>query len=196
MNHLELLPIIRQHLDTLSPGDVLKSERTTTLRLLARIWERLPGATRESTAAYKLQRAENLRWEAPLLSFTLERHGQTVYGSSRASLHRWTVNVESGETTLDPSRIRQLYRMAKRFDANAAAKEIRSLFAENREDPRLRRLSDGTVQVLMSKVAPSSTMQTQSGRNERLRSALNQELRAIGWEPLPGIRCRFKPVVT
>jgi hypothetical protein len=43
-----------------------------------------------------VSRAEELSWNPPILSFTIERHGATARGSSRAELHEWTVNLHEG----------------------------------------------------------------------------------------------------
>jgi hypothetical protein len=37
-----------------------------------------------------------LEWNDPILAFTLEQHGGTVLGSSRADLERWIVNLNDG----------------------------------------------------------------------------------------------------
>jgi hypothetical protein len=51
--------------------------------------------------AYKLlNRTEDLAWNAPILSFNIERHGATVGGSVYAEVQSWQVNTESGEAIL------------------------------------------------------------------------------------------------
>ncbi len=49
-------------------------------------------------SALELAWDEDLRWSLPYYTFSLERHGATVNGSSRAEVHHWSVNVEA-ETT-------------------------------------------------------------------------------------------------
>ena len=183
---------LRDHLKQIPVGIVANTERAEVLRLLKKIWERLPGASAESTAAGKLRRAEDLRWEPPNLCFVLERHGHTVFGSKQASLHEWVVNLESGQASLAARRNRQLYPVAKRFDANAVADEIASLIVKRSEDPRLKWLEDMTVQVMLSKATPSDIKQTQAARSKRLRKALTAKLSASGWNALPGSRCLFE----
>jgi len=41
-------------------------------------------------------RIEDLSWDPPNLRFVIERHGRTVNGSSRAELHYWSCDVETG----------------------------------------------------------------------------------------------------
>jgi hypothetical protein len=55
-----------------------------------------------------LYRAEDVAWTPPFLTFTLERHGGTVNGSSRAELHHWEVNIETGVATIVKVGRRQL----------------------------------------------------------------------------------------
>ena len=183
---------LRRYLERLPVGDISDSERTEVLNRLVEVWERLPGGEDQSTTSRKLGRAEKLRWAPSDLTFILERHGGTVNGSSRASLHHWVVNVESGHASLSKRGIRQLTPMDKRFDAKAAAKEVAKLIIEQRHDPRINWLANGVVQVVLTKAAPSGSEQTQADRNRRLRQALNAELSASGWNPLPGNRCLFK----
>jgi hypothetical protein len=82
------------------PNGPISTEREHVLTLLAVAWEGLDGNEDHSTYAYKLERAESLRWEAPELKFILERHGRTANGSRRADLHHWSVDLEKREAAL------------------------------------------------------------------------------------------------
>lgn len=178
---------LRSYLKGVNAGDIPPVHQAQVIGYLTQVWEDLPGSDEQSTTSWKLSRAEHLRWEHPNLYLTLERHGRTVNGSSRAELHQWIVNVESGVAVLSKRGIRQLRPMAKRFDAKAASKEIAALILNRREDSRLNWLKETRVQVILSKVAPSANLQTQTGRNKRLRQALTEELSASGWSPLSGV---------
>jgi hypothetical protein len=54
------------------------------------------GADETAMEGWKVSRAEELSWNPPILSFTIERHGATARGSSRAELHEWTVTLHEG----------------------------------------------------------------------------------------------------
>lgn len=63
--------------------------------------------------AYKLLgRMEQVRWEPPVLSFIVERHGETVNGSTRAELQHWEVAVENRTARIVKTGQRQLKPMA------------------------------------------------------------------------------------
>ncbi len=44
--------------------------------------------------AGKLGRMEDVRWEPPVLSFRIERHGAMGVGSTRAELQNWRVDFD------------------------------------------------------------------------------------------------------
>lgn len=179
---------LRSYLQGISAGEIPPAHQAKVISHLTRIWEDLSGSDEQSTTSWKIPRAEALRWEHPNLYLTLERHGGTVNGSSRAELHKWIVNVESGVAVLSKRGIRQLRPIAKRFDVKAACKEIAALILNRREDSRLKWLKETEVQVILSKAVPSANLQTQTGRNKRLRQALTEELSGTGWSPLSGSR--------
>jgi hypothetical protein len=68
--------------------------------LLAGCWETLKGGSDTNMRAEKLWRIEEPSWVPPILEFSIERHGQTVNGSSRATVYRWSVNLEMGEARI------------------------------------------------------------------------------------------------
>ena len=47
-------------------------------------------------------RMEDVTWELPLLSFTIERHGAMVLGSTKADAHRWTLDVAAMTASHEP----------------------------------------------------------------------------------------------
>ena len=74
--------------------------------------------------AYKLGRMEDISWNPPVLSFTIERHGGTVMGSTRAELQNWNVNVETRSATCGVGGHRQLEPMQARLNVKPMAEEI------------------------------------------------------------------------
>src|ERR1700677_2636027 len=62
------------------------SETTDLERLLSACWDELGGANGGMEGHKLLGRMGEVEWTRPILSFTTERHGGTVMGSSRAEL--------------------------------------------------------------------------------------------------------------
>jgi hypothetical protein len=85
---------LRDFLEVLPAGPV---ENSTLLEnLLADAWQGLSGGREAGMEGYKiLHRAESMCWNPPCLTFTIERHGGTVMGSTRAGLQDWSVNVSA-----------------------------------------------------------------------------------------------------
>ena len=82
----------------LPEGKLKGNDFHTILSLLTNCWDDLQIDDDTSMTAYKLYRAEELSFHPPaILSFLMERHGQTVYGSVYADLHEWSVDLESGK---------------------------------------------------------------------------------------------------
>jgi hypothetical protein len=52
------------------------------------------GSTESKMADWKVERAENMEWRSPVLTFVVERHGAAAMGSSRAERQQWTLNLE------------------------------------------------------------------------------------------------------
>jgi hypothetical protein len=68
-------------------------------------WDEIQGTDVHKTYALKISGMEDAVWHPPLLRFILARHGATVNGSSRAALHRWTVNVDPPARPATPADI-------------------------------------------------------------------------------------------
>src|SRR6266511_2492844 len=103
------LHALRHVLMETPPGPIAEPGKSRIEGLLADAWPELEGGEAEGMAAWKLRgRTEQLDWQPPCLSFVIERHGATVLGSTRAELHGWEVNVETGGTRQGPAGYRQL----------------------------------------------------------------------------------------
>lgn len=145
-------------------------------------WDHLAGADEESLASYKLSRTEKPRWEPPVLTFLIERHGGTVLGSSRADLQQWTVDLDSRTAEAVHAGHRQLRAMNARLDVRRLVRDVaRAVNAEEREDPRIRWHRAIACPVL-SRIVPGggAPKQTVHGRRRRVRDALAVELRELG----------------
>src|SRR5262249_51543313 len=65
------------------------------LHVLSMCGDPCDGDDSAGMAADKLARIEKPRWDTPVLSFLLERHGGLVVGSSRAEVQSWEVSLET-----------------------------------------------------------------------------------------------------
>jgi hypothetical protein len=90
------LSALRDYMATVPAGPV--KEITEIDYYLATAWDELEGSDDGGMRASKLHgRMENVCWEPPILSFTLERHGGTVLGSAYAELQAWSVDIDNGK---------------------------------------------------------------------------------------------------
>src|SRR5258705_4980446 len=79
--------------------------------VLASCWDKLNGSGDGGMKGYKLKnRMESAVWNPPVLKFNIERHGSTVNGSVFAGVQHWSVNVATGEASLEGESRRQLGR--------------------------------------------------------------------------------------
>jgi hypothetical protein len=171
---------LRAHLGTVPPGPISVPGDLT--RLLAVCWHEFNGDDAGMTGDKLLGRMEEVVWEPPILSFTVERHGGTVQGSSRASLQQWRLDLDKKTACCEERRFRQVRARHPRLDVGALAEEVASLILRHQEDGRLRWYEDGRVRVLVGKVLPKGTAvaQTLAGRRKRFRQALRDRLAVEG----------------
>lgn len=126
--------------------------------LLAACWDEFDGSAEEGMAGSKLhERMQDVEWNPPRLSFTIERHGGTVLGSSRAECHEWILYVNDMTATCAKIGHKQLRPMATRLDVRPLAEEIAQLIIEHRVDDRLKWKDDGTVRVEIGKIIPEGS---------------------------------------
>jgi hypothetical protein len=176
---------LRDYLSSLTPGSIAGRHKLDVL--LARCWDALEGAGQEGMTAKKLiGRVENPEWNPPELSFIIERHGQTVRGSTRASLHHWSVDVNSGVADCSShSSYRQLTPRTKAVRTKPLAEELSSIILAGRDDVRLKWLrKPDLVQVNLPKSISTDMIdykQTVQGRTRRLRKALIENMSKAGW---------------
>jgi len=183
---------LREYLETAGPCGMLP--------LLQEAWPEIGGSDQEAMATHKLARLEDPAWDAPVLSFTMERHGGTALGSSRAELQRWYVNLDSREAEVGPAGVRQLRDQNPRLDVRPLAREVAAAINAMTDDPRVKWLEVGgrkVAQPVLSRIIPndlSVPKQTAQGRRGRFRHALQEELAALGWESIqPGRYARSAP---
>jgi hypothetical protein len=147
------------------------------LVVLSGAWNDLDGAADTSMAGHKVRRIEEASWDPPCLRLVIERHGATVYGSSRAEVQTWSVDVDNGKAKIIHETFRQLRPMAPRLDVAALAREIAGLILGGVSDERVKWSPDHrSVKVNLSAILPPAVKQTADDRRKRFYAALDGEL--------------------
>jgi hypothetical protein len=172
---------LRTYLDEQSP----RLDPGALVSLLRAVWQELDGSDEEAMAVHKLERIDDPVWESPHLTFTIERHGGTVLGSSRAEIQRWIVDLDvRSARTEHAGRYRQLRPRGPVVDVVPIADEIASLIATDADDERLEWSRDRqSIRVTTSKWLPHAPAQTTRSRAARLKAALLPKLAELGWQP-------------
>lgn len=150
--------------------------------LLASEWHELDGGAADGMQGFKLlNRMENVQWQPPTLVFDIERHGGTVFGSTRAEMQRWAVNVHAGTAEVWPVGRRQLYPMDKRLDVKPLATRIAQAIQQQRPTKELKWRPDGTARLLLDQIIPTTNKQTTTARRRRFADALFDALKGTAW---------------
>jgi hypothetical protein len=173
---------LQEHLATLQPGDV--PDPSGLDRLLADCWADFKGSGKGGMAGYKLPgRMEKVRWQPPILSFVVERHGVKVMGSTRGELQHWEIDLDARTADIVKTSHRQLEKTAPRISLKDLAEEIAERILSGEEDDRIKCLEDGSVKVLVSKIFPAGSgfQRTVSGRRKRLVQYVAAKLAQKGW---------------
>ena len=177
--------LLKKHLLALASGEIAETGRVTAL--LAGCWHEFVDAESQRMHAGKLGRMEDVRWEPPVLSFRIERHGAMGVGSTRAELQNWSVDLDRKTAKCERSRsYRQALPRAEGVRIEPIAGELADSIIAGRLDERLKWHGDGTVRILMAKIFPydSGYMQTVTGRRQRLRAALETLVAENGWREI------------
>lgn len=180
------------------PRDVV-SDADAVTRHLAAAWDYFRGSNGGGMHASKLSsRVEKISWDPPLLQFRIERHGGTVWGSSRAEFQWWVIDLDERTAAWDMHGYRQVRPRAKPLDVKPVAAAIadsvlRRHRGESVASDQLKWYPDGTVRVLVGSIVPDqrTPMQTLRGRRKRFWQALDDILLGAGWTKLP--RGAYRP---
>lgn len=170
-------------LSNLQPGEVV--EPSGLDRLLAEHWTEFRGSDDGGMEGYKLLgRIERVRWQPPVLSFVVERHGGTVLGSTRAELQHWEIDVAERTARLVKVGHRQLESMAARTDVKELAAEIALRIVSGQDDDRIKWFEDRSVKIFVTKIftTGSGFQRTVSGRRKRLIQYVAETLSKAGWK--------------
>jgi len=173
---------LRQYLRNLPPGPLTEDQVTEVEPLLADCWHGLSGSRKGGMSAQKLiGRMEDVKWDPPELTFSIERHGGTFLGSTRAEIQDWEINVDEERCLLRLGRHRQKRPMSPPVDVKPIAEELARKMLAGEADERLRWRDDGTVGLLTGVAFSEGPKQTLAGRRKRLRKALEERLAEEGW---------------
>ena len=147
-------------------------------RVLMSAWDLLD---RDDTRmeAFKLARLDGPAWDGSVLRFSVERHGWTALGSTRAEVQHWVVDPDAATAVVERSTHRQLAPMAPRLDVRPLAREVAALIIDRVDDARLKWSADRAVAtVRIGEIIPqeSAARQTVTGRRRRFRAALDEVL--------------------
>ena len=172
---------LRDYLNSIPAGKI--TDVGGLRSVLAPCWNQFSDACDKGMEGYKLDRMEDVSWDPPVLSFTIERHGGTVLGSTRGELQCWSVDVETLSATCSTASHRQLKPMQPKLDVKAIAEGTVALILERRQEPRLKWNPDGSVRVLISRIirSGSAVQQTLAGRRKGLRDEIERLLTERGW---------------
>src|SRR5258708_10962257 len=163
----------RNRLAVLNAGPIADADASSVASLLADCWELLSGSDAGGMTADKLMgRTENLIWRSPLLEFTIERHGGTVIGSTRAELQTWIVNANDGSASLSEGGHRQLRPAARKLNVRPIAAGMATIVQQLREDSRLKWGGENRVSICMAAVIPATNKETTTGRSHGTNTSL------------------------
>ena len=189
MIHNDSLSALLKELESITPGPISGSDRQRILSLLEKSWHQLRGADETSMEPWKIGRAEGLRWNPPVLSFTIERHGATVRGSTRAELQDWIVDLKEGTARCMQGRYRQLTPTSPRLDVKPIAASVCEAVQQGKgsqsdlvRDGIIVWKGDDEVWINHGRlILGSGYEQTVASRRRRFRKELTDRMKSLGW---------------
>lgn len=93
---IEKMTELRAFLASLPPGPVAGPAEEAGLKRRLAAWNWLEGGEDPGMAAWKVVRADTLTWAPPVVTFVIERHRATVWGSTWAEPQQWFMDVQTG----------------------------------------------------------------------------------------------------
>jgi len=178
---LDPMSVLRTFLDAQGAGPVVEHEGL--IARLVPVWPDLEGAGDQAMEPRKLRRMENPEWRPPVLTFTIERHGGTVHGSTRADRQTWTVNLDSATALPAESGYRQLRPRAAPLRVESLVAEVVRLVGDSNDHEWLKWSADHeTVRIAVGQIIPAGgSKQTLDNRRRRFGATLQSAMAEAGW---------------
>jgi hypothetical protein len=184
----ELATLLRSTPVGLMPAET----RMQVRKMLGACWTEFAGSTESKMAYWKAVReegADDLVWDPPILSFTVERHGAMVLGSSRVEKQEWKLDLQHKTAQHCTAGFRQMRPSAPRLNVKPVAARVCETV---RQGPNANSdlVSQGILVwngdhalVRHGEIIPNNgPAMTISGRRKRFRAELKSLIAALGWE--------------
>jgi hypothetical protein len=180
---------LEDYLISLPQGVIQDQDIKNIEKYLEKVWEQLEDSNATQMCGFKLRRGiENVKWNPPILSFIIERHGGTVMGSSRAERQSWSIDIIQKKAYSGTVGYRQIYKRQPNLNVELLVKEVFKLINEGTKDDRLKWNKDGSVRILIGKInelsKSSAVKQTMLGRRKRFMTSMDELMNSIGWVKL------------
>jgi hypothetical protein len=179
-------------LEHIPKGRLAKDVRDKLIPLLSECWHDFEGSSEASMREWKLDRDEDFFWNPPVLSFTIERHGATVLGSSRADIQRWKLNLTTRDAQCSKESYRQIHPASPKLDVKPIASRVCETIREGSgsnsdlvQNGVVVWKGDDEVWVYHGKlIRDDGYQQTVAGRRKRFRDELTNIMKPLGWKLL------------
>lgn len=174
---------LRALLNSLPSGPI---ENYDVESLIASCWYEFDGADDGGMEDAKLcGRMESIEWDPPWVSFKIERHGGMAFGSSRAEMQLWSLNVETLHSEFEECGYRQI----NPRDRPLTKKKLKELVdrlvdkvLKGEQDPWLRWKNEDEFLVLIGQIIPDSCpRETRVSRRKRVREAFSARMQEYSW---------------
>lgn len=175
---------LQKYMAMFPPGPI--PDTTDLAWLLADTWAEVTGDNGGIEGRMLFGRMENVVWNPPLLTFTIEQYGNRYFGSTTVTIHDFTVDVAKGTVSGTEPRRRQRKFIPPRLEVSPIADEITFLIVNGKKDQRLEWYANGRVGVLIGDLLSdaSSANETLDARRKRLKLLilfLKKRLAEHGW---------------
>lgn len=126
--------------------------------LLMECWNEFDGYRQQNMKREKLVRIENVKWDGEnLVEFALERHGSLPFGSKRAPIYRWVLDLKGRVANCSQVSYRQIIKNDVRFDCEKLAGEIVDYVLKSENHDAIKYLKNGNAHVVASALPTNAT---------------------------------------
>jgi hypothetical protein len=178
-------------LNSIPAGEIPASISDELFKYVVASWNEFFGSRITGMDVRKILRGEGpeeVTWNPPCLSFVIDRHGGTVFGSTRAEKQQWALNLAKRTADQMPIGHRQLRPNASKVDVKPLADDVCKAVQEGPRSPS-RLVSDGIIvrknedelTVFHGKIVREGYQRTVSDRRKRFIADLKTKMELIGW---------------